>query len=225
MALMTVRLRSELGNTYVLAPERYDPRRGSLLSRSSTVSLGEIATPVRKTVGSTKASIGRYLVLDTSDAEEDVVICRKRPLPGSELGSIKKVIDAGDVIISRLRPYLRQVAYVDRSVRNWDASVTLACSTEFYVLRGIDSKSIAFIVPFLLSDAVQEVLAASQEGGHHPRFGEDVLLSLPIPKRLLEDRDALSMDVVKSVELYRESEKMLCRMIEMSQNAFAGSSG
>lgn len=225
MALVTVRSRSELEKSYVLAPERYDPRRESLLARSATISLGEIATPVRKTVGTSKANTGRYLVLDTSDAQEGKVICRKQPMAGSELGSVKKVINAGDVIISRLRPYLRQVAYVDRAVRHWEKDVSLACSTEFYVLRTIDAQPIAFLVPFLLSDAVQEVLAASQEGGHHPRFGEDVLLSLPVPKRLLEEREALSWDVIRSVELYRESEQMLSRMIELSQDAFAESNG
>jgi hypothetical protein len=218
MALVTIRSRSELEKSYVLAPERYDPRRGSLPAHPSAISLGEIAAPVRNTVSPSKANSGRYLVLDTSDAQEGVVICRKPAVPGSELGSVKKVVKAGDVIISRLRPYLRQVAYVDRAVRNWEEDVVLACSTEYYVLRAIDAQPIAFIVPFLLSDAVQEVLAASQEGGHHPRFGEDTLLTLPVPKLLLEERSAWSRDVMRSVELFRESEQMLCRMIELSHD-------
>ena len=67
----------------------------------------------------------------------------------------------GDVIISRLRPYLRQVAFVDSDIRGYELSATILCSTEFFVLRAIEQESIAFLVPFLLSQSTQQVLAAS----------------------------------------------------------------
>lgn len=49
----------------------------------------------------------------------------------------------GDVIISRLRPYLRQVAYVDE-----DRKEILGASTEFFVIRARNNESIAYLVPF-----------------------------------------------------------------------------
>ena len=83
--------------------------------------------------------------------------------------AVKKIIKAGDVIISRLRPYLKQVAFVDKVLCEHYDSVL--CSTEYFVLRSKDQHiSIAFIVPVLLSREVQNMLISSQEGGHHPRF-------------------------------------------------------
>lgn len=63
----------------------------------------------------------------------------------------------------------------------------LACSTKFLVLRSIDGRSVVFLVPYLLSEPVQIVFASSQEGGHHRRFGEETLVT--VPESLLQSRD------------------------------------
>jgi hypothetical protein len=215
MALCAVKFQSELEEGYVLAPERYDPRRDALRRKADaeSVPLRAIAVSLRRVVDRKTAGDGKWLVLDTSDAQEGTVICRKDSIEGSEIGSAKKLVEKHTVIISRLRPYLRQVAYADEGIGCWDKGVLLACSTEFFVLRSTDNQSIAFLVPFLLCDPVQKVLAASQEGGHHPRFAESALLSLPVPKRLLQDRGRISEEVVKGVRMYREMELRMVRMV------------
>ena len=144
---------------------------------------------------------------------------RKVPVGGAEIGSAKKLIMPNDVIISRLRPYLRQVALVDGQIGN-ALGATLACSTEFFVLRSRNEHSIAFLVPFLLSRQVQDVLAASQEGGHHPRFDDSTLLTLPVPVSLLNKRAASSAALEKSVALYRKYEHGLKEMIANAEEAF-----
>jgi hypothetical protein len=100
-----------------------------------------------------------------------------------KMGSAKRRVQAGDVIVSRLRPYLRQVALIDEALfqlaPGGNAVVT---STEFFVIRGRPGFAAAGLIPFLLSEPVQAALAAGQEGGHHPRFGKDLLLSLPVPE-------------------------------------------
>lgn len=209
-----VKSQNELGKAFVLAPERYDPRR--LLHspmKGDASALGHVAKVIRQTVTTATAGDGSFLVLDTSHAQEGVITRPKQVVKGSEIGSAKKAVGRHDVIISRLRPYLRQVAFVDDDINGWSAGVNLICSTEFFVLRSIDDRSIAFLVPFLLSSAVQTVLAASQEGGHHPRFDEATLVSLPIPPGILEKRDAVSEAVGKSVMLYREAEKIMADMV------------
>ncbi len=46
-----------------------------------------------------------------------------------------------DVIISRLRPYLRQAAIIDQGlVADDNVSSMILCSTEFYVLRSKDDR-------------------------------------------------------------------------------------
>lgn len=168
------------------------------------------------------ADVGRCLVLDTSDAREGVVVSRHEPVPGSAIGSAKKVVQPGDVIVSRLRPYLRQVGFVDRRVPH-ASGATIACSTEFYVLRARagDARSIAFLVPFLLCDRAQEVFAAAQEGGHHPRFSEATLLSLAIPSALLETRDRVSRTVESVVRAHRDGEARMGEATAAASEAIA----
>ena len=113
---------------------------------------------------------------NTSDAMGGYLRVPSNP---EQLNSNKKVLKTGDVIISRLRPYLRQVAYVDT-----DSNSQLCASTEFYVLRARNNESIAFLVPFLLSEAAQTVFANSVEGSQHPRFKEEDILNLVIPSEL-----------------------------------------
>lgn len=204
MALLSTRKSTLLGLSFVLAPERYDARR-SLSAAAESVPLGEIVTIVRRTIQPSDR-LGQCLILDTSDAREGFVICRKQHT--TDIGSTKKALQPGDVIVSRLRPYLRQVAYVDPSIPNIEGAMLL-CSTEFYVLRDPDGGSIAFLVPFLLSKQVQEVLAASQEGGHHPRFDDSTLLALPVPTELIQNRKATSAAIEKAAKLYRQSEKLI----------------
>lgn len=141
----------------------------------------------------------------------------KEPL--SQAGSAKKLFQRQDVLISRLRPYLRQVAFADDDLTEKGSYVTLACSTEFFVLRSNSTESIAFLVLFLLSSPVQKVLAASQEGGHHPRFDEEVLLTLPIPQALLAERANYSSEVIRAIDLYRQSERILAHKIKVSEMA------
>ena len=79
MALTSVRSVRELEGLFVLAPERYDPRRTSLHSSSARgVSLGNLVLPIRRTITASDAPDSRCLVFDTSDAREGVVVSKKR---------------------------------------------------------------------------------------------------------------------------------------------------
>jgi hypothetical protein len=214
MALISIRSRARLASPVILAPERYDPRRKLDTKGNEVIELGDIVISVRKMV-QPSTEIGECLVFDTSDIREGIIIGRKQPVMGINIGSAKKEIMAGDVLISRLRPYLRQVAFVDKQIPNTQ-NTRILCSTEFFVLRPIDTLSLAFLVPFLLSSKIQEVLKASQEGGHHPRFIESALLTLPIPKKLLSQRETISEVIQNSIHLYRASEQGIADMVTES---------
>ena len=67
MALFATKKRSLLASPFVLAPERYDPRRELDAGGTETIPLGEIAFTVRK-MAQPSADLGSCLVLDTSDA-------------------------------------------------------------------------------------------------------------------------------------------------------------
>ena len=200
---------SKLDEGYVLAPERYDPRRGRL--NGSGPCLTDFVNVLRDQVSPSKCgSADKFLVLDTGDAHNGIVKPNKVPANGSSLRSAKKRIQPDQIIISRLRPYLRQVAWIDPGLRGGESqSVELLCSTEFFVLGSADDTSIAFLVPFLLSPHIQSILAASQEGGHHPRFNERTLRSLPVPKQLIKHRSALSEQVELAVNKAREAYRII----------------
>jgi hypothetical protein len=224
MAICNVKKRCELGEGLVLAPERYDPRREMLSSTKAACSLADVAECLQRTVSpsSGRSSAGRYLVVNTSDAHEGVLVVNREPVAVTEIGSTKKVVEPGCVLVSRLRPYLRQVALADRGIREWQGDVELVCSTEFYVLRARDERSIAFLVPLLLSEQVQAVLAAAQEGGHHPRFNESTLLGLPIPRTVLERREQMSAAVERGLACFRAGADIMSGQVSLAQDGFAG---
>ena len=182
MGICVLRRVAALGERLVLAPERYHPgRRVELVARRC---LSDYVECVTETVSAKSwRSSSTLLILDTTHAYEGFVLCRHDPVAAHEMGSNKRQVQPGDVIVSRLRPYLRQVAVVDEALfRLAPRGNAVVVSTEFFVLRGRVGFEAAGLVPFLLSEPVQAALRAGQEGGHHPRFGRDLLLSLPVPE-------------------------------------------
>ena len=197
MAVWKIVPLADLSAPAVLAPERYHPHRASL---GRGVPLGELCTVENRPLTPARAGRRPRVVLDTGDANEGFI--RLKPSESS-IGSVKKSLATGDVLISRLRPYLRQIGFVDADLGE------AVCSTEFFVLRARDERSIAFLVPFLLSEAPQRLFAASVEGGHHPRFRREALASLPVPEALLAERDALSLEVEAAIASRRQGERAL----------------
>ncbi len=218
MAIAAIVDIARLDDGWILAPERYDPRR----RRAENVGpcVGDFVHVRRDTVTAKADPERKFLVFDTGDAKDGIIAVSKPPVAGSQIRSAKKRIRPRQVIVSRLRPYLRQVAWVDPGLLADPAplagegdgaasetgpAVELTCSTEFFVLESIDGASIAFLVPFLLSTPVQAVLSAAQEGGHHPRFNERTLTTLPIPVSLAEQAQELSVRVEQVVMQAREA--------------------
>ncbi len=201
MAICIIKKTTQLGPQFVLTPERYNPkRRMSLSNNDDGILLSEIVTLENEIVTSKKDS-SIWHQINTSDAMGGYL--RIPPYP-ERLNSNKKILKYGDVIISRLRPYLRQVAYVDAG-----SAVPICASTEFYVLRSRNNESIAFLVPFLLSEVAQNVFANSVEGSQHPRFKEDDILNLVVPLRLFEERNKISTNIIAAIGQYREYERIL----------------
>ena len=201
MARIVVKERGELDELLTLAPERYEVASPRDSTCAKLCDVAKLATGAVR-AGETKPTVA----LDTTHAIEGFIALR--PLEQADgVKSNKKRIQPGDVIVSRLRPYLRQIAYVDGALAEHFADVTLCCSTEFYVLRPLTNASIAFLVPFLLGDGVQALLARSQEGGHHPRVPAKRLMSLPIPQPVLENRERLSMEYEAVVAALRAAER------------------
>lgn len=176
-----VRSLAELGDDVVLAPERWV----SLAGAGEGVPLGELVVERRERVD----ELDRAIVLDTTHARDGLL-----DLPGAlraapSAKSAKKRALAGDLVVSRLRPYLRQIALVHPRALERAGDRPLALSTEFYVLAPRrPGDDLGFLLPFLLGAEAQAVLAAAQEGGHHPRVPRASLLALRVPEPFVRSR-------------------------------------
>lgn len=213
---------NQLDSDVVFAPERYSARRTAHSSEvAGTVPLHELVKLNKSTINpASNAPDQQFVVLDTTNAVEGRIQFSSLPVNGDAVGSVKRPVDLGCVMISRLRTYLRQVAFVDEGLAA-RYKTPIICSTEFYLLESINSAfSIAFLVPYLLSGPVQAIFANSQEGGHHPRIHASVLLDLRVPKAIIEKRKWLSDRVIKSIETFREAETILeeCNRALLNQN-------
>ena len=196
----------------IWSPERYSPERAQQQALTeSSVSLAKLVSFRKETFNPGSAGTdrtGSFIVLDTNHAYEGRIQFRGQAVPIAGVGSIKRPLKPGYVIVSRLRTYLRQVALVDNEFLDGFGG-GLLCSTEFYVLAPIDDTDIAFLVPFLLSGPVQKAFAAAEEGGHHPRIPPDVLLNLAVPLNIIRERDDISRRVRQSVQLIRDGERIM----------------
>jgi type I restriction enzyme S subunit len=114
---------------------------------------------------------------DVTDALVPLLDVEKEPSFAADIGSMKKVFEDGDVAISRLRAYLKEVAVV----RTGDDFPSVG-SSEFIALRP-KGRSISpeTLMVFLRSAPVQTILKWCQDGSQHPRFSESDLLSIPVP--------------------------------------------
>ena len=129
---------------------------------------------------------------DVTDALVPRLDSEKEPTTAAEIGSMKKVLNDGDVAISRLRAYLKEVAVV----RTGD-NIPSVGSSEFIVLRPKSSAiSPETLMIFLRSSPVQTILKWCQDGSQHPRFSESDLLEIPVPNVVAE----LSPEITKIVQ-------------------------
>ncbi len=188
---VAVRSLRELGVDVVLAPERWTAADAS----GDGIPLGDLVVERRE-----RADAKSAVVLDTTHAKDGVldIAAALRAEPSAR--SQKKLALAGDLVVSRLRPYLRQIAYVHPHALDATRGRPLALSTEFYVLAPRHAREdIAFLLPFLLGERAQALLASAQEGGHHPRVPRSSLLALRVPPAIVDARRRLSRRVNESL--------------------------
>ena len=137
--------------------------------------------------------------------------------PENEIGSMKKRMKNGDVIVSRLRSYLKEIALVEVP-----KEIDCVGSSEFIVLRPQSTDVYPEVLPvYLRSEPVQTILKWSQDGSNHPRFQEEELLAIKLPDRVIKLQGELRKLVRSGIEAHRDAQRLLAeakaeveRMIE-----------
>jgi type I restriction enzyme S subunit len=151
------------------------------LAKSPYKPLSEYVENVRQSWSPQSSTVDKVRNFDLTHALEPFLDDRIDPVEISDVGSAKKRLRFGDVVISRLRSYLKQIAVVRCS-----DNIPAVGSSEFIVLRPKGKLRAEALLAFLRSDLVQTILRWSQDGTNHPRFDEQTLLAIPVPDRLVE---------------------------------------
>ena len=168
-----------------------------ILKNNPIIFLGDYVLSIKRNETPKDSNIEIY---DTGAASSHILT--KNLAQTEERTSLKRRAKGGDIIISRLRPYLKQVAYIPTFIDK--AYLT----TEFFVLRSKDKENISFLTPFLLTEFVQEILFWGQGGTQHPRFQEYDLLNLPLTKNIFGLKEILNKIVSKCCKLVLESDHL-----------------
>lgn len=197
---------SEFDDQFQLSPEHWIAFERSK-NLASGVPLCDLVEIAKKT---TSPNGEKNLVLDTGNARYGLLDLGIGPADEKKRTSNKKILHEGDVIISRLRPYLRQVAYIPKGTFELLGIEDLYCSTEFFVLRPISDDSISFLVPWLLSDPVQLMLGEAATGGHHPRFDVELLIGSAVAPAMVSPKISHQYE-----NLFRRHLEGQCRLSEM----------
>jgi hypothetical protein len=166
---VTVTRASEVLSANRIDAEYYQPAKRATIERLKGLPgrpLGAYYAAIRQMFDPEKAQKQEIVRnFDLNDALQPVLNDEGPTMLASEVGSTKKRFAAGDVVISRLRAYLREIALVQTS-----PAVQAVGSSEFIVLRPIKADkptlSRAALLVFLRSGPVQTILRWSQDGSH-----------------------------------------------------------
>lgn len=203
-----LRTLEDLGPGFVLAPERHVV---SSLAGAEGRALSLLAAERNERVSPREIAAGGLVVLDTTHAKDGVLDVTSARLSPDVARSAKKRALAGDLLVSRLRPYLRQIALVHPGAA---PRASLAVSTEFYVLAPrAPGESLAWLLPWLLEEGTQAALAAAQEGGHHPRVPRDSLFALRVPTKLHRGRARASARIEEALRQHYAATARLRRAL------------
>lgn len=137
---------------------------------------------------------------DLTDALNPFLTENAIQVVAGELGSSKKRLKNGDVVISRLRSYLKEIAIVDVVTKD-----KILGSSEFIVLRPKANINSDLLLAFLHSNSVQTILKWSQDGSNHPRFQEDALLNIKLPSVITQKQKYITDLTQKAIKKHRES--------------------
>jgi restriction endonuclease S subunit len=206
---VTTRRLSDILNFRRFDAEYFHPQKAFVqewLGNYSGKTIGEYFKPVREIYDPPAFDTGKSILnFDLTDALNYFVDEDGEMTPENEIGSIRKWLKRGDVIVSRLRSYLKEIAYV-----NVPQGVSAVGSSEFIVLRQL-RKDVPpeLLIVYLRSKPVQAILKWSQDGSNHPRFNENELLAIRLPDIVLKLQDEIRRMVQSGFQANKDAKRLL----------------
>lgn len=148
---------------------------------------------------------------DLNDALSPFLDNTKTPTYPAEIASTKKRLQKGDIVVSRLRSYLKEIAVVQT-----DGKEPMVCSTEFIVLRPkAGAIPVEALLVYLRSTLPQLIFKWSQDGSNHPRFDEKELLNLHVPDIVA----SISQELSDSVNAATRARQRATELLEAAKRA------
>jgi restriction endonuclease S subunit len=196
--------KSQLEGAHRLDAEYYHPdklKALSIIDKLEGEKISEYFMNIRTIFNPEKQELkNKAYIYDLTDALSLLLEEGNEVNSSQEVGSAKKIVKKNDVIISRLRSYLKEIAFI------FENGNTKLVSTEFIVLRNKDKEvEPELLFSYLQTDLVQTILQWSQEGTNHPRFSEEVLLNIKIPNKVIAAQDNIKNLICESYQLAKES--------------------
>ncbi|EMK6863933.1 hypothetical protein H8F06_09495 [Vibrio fluvialis] len=184
----------------------------SILDNLSDARVGDFFESVRDLWQPSKSKDAVVRNHDLTDALEPFLDPTKVPTLIEEIRSTKKLVQPGDLVVSRLRSYLREIAVVLPG-----NGTTTVVSTEYIVLRPKKSSQLAIeaLLIYLRSQLPQIVFKWSQDGSNHPRFDENELLNIPIPRALISNQ----VNYVKAMQEMIAQRQLAVSLLEAAKRA------
>jgi type I restriction enzyme S subunit len=202
--------------------EYYQPPKKAVLdalARMPGSTVGEQYRSIRQLWQPEKAEPGEYVRnYDLTDALQPFLDETVEPTTPDTIASTKKQFEAGDLVVSRLRSYLKEIAVVLNT-----GDVPMVGSSEFIVLRpGAGAIRVEALLVYLRSRYVQTVLKWCQDGSNHPRFDQKELLTLPVPDVVCDNQEEITDKVKESITARREARQLLEEAKTMVEKAILG---
>ncbi|MBP3482560.1 MAG: restriction endonuclease subunit S, partial [Alistipes sp.] len=168
--------------------------------------LGEVCTKKKAILRANKvhqpASEIRYIDISTIDNANNVITAPTNYKFEDAPSRAQQVVEYGDVLISMVRPNLKNIAIV-----NYD-SKDMVASSGFCVLRAKSDISLAFLFYIVKSDAFTEYLMERVSGANYPAVRENDITDYTsiIPPLTLQQEFADKIDAIeKQKELIKQS--------------------
>lgn len=117
----------------------------------------------------------RYIDIDAVDNVSQVVHTPKLLLSEKAPSRASRKLHAGDVIFSLVRPYLRNIAYIDDSLSDCIAS------TGFYVCQCRNALFSKYLYRNLCSQGTINYLTGYMKGDNSPSIRKENLENMPVP--------------------------------------------
>ncbi len=198
MAEISIVSTKDFGEHLIIAPEWYFPAKlqaNSILQAQSQKRVRDYFAEITVLQEPDSTPLG-VEIFDLTDTLSQFLAAGE---VSYSINSSKKRVAPDDLIISRLRSYLREVSIIPKRGNNFLPLV----STEFIVLRPLHNRQDShWLLPYLLSQPAQTVLRWSQTGTNHPRFPKFVLLDIPIPDALLGIQSRIATMITEALTIY-----------------------